>query len=67
MLFKFVNRRRGRLTAVLATAAASLALVAGAHARPSDDGAQTARSSWSAEAPLIASSDWVQTNRSSWS
>jgi hypothetical protein len=67
MLSKFVNRRRSRLTAVLATAGASLALVAGAHALPSDHGAQTARSSWSVAASETASTGWVHTDRSSWS
>jgi hypothetical protein len=67
MLSKLMNRRRGRLTALLATAAASLALVAGTHALPSDDGAQTARSSWSVMAPETASVGRFHTLRSSWS
>jgi hypothetical protein len=65
----FWNRRRSRLIAVLATAVASVAIAAGAHALPSSHGAQTARSSWSsAPDEATASLDFtVQTYRSSWS
>jgi hypothetical protein len=68
MSLPFLNRRRRRLIAVLATAVASLAVAAGSHALPSTHGAQTARSSWSSAPEATASLDFlVQTNRSSWS
>jgi hypothetical protein len=64
----FVNRRRSRLIAVVATAAASLAVAAATHAQPSSHGAQTARSSWSSAPEVTASVEFlVQPNRSSWS
>jgi hypothetical protein len=54
---------------MLATAVASLAVVAGAHALPSAHGAQTARSSWST-APQDATASLgfrAHPDRSSWS